>query len=932
MRSDRKFIGVTVLCLFMVGFWATAALAGMLDNCNIVWDSPSKGMNGSMPLGNGDIGMNVWMEENGDLIFYISKTDSWGDNGRLLKIGKVRVSLSPNPIDSNAGFRQELNLINGEMIIDIDGENPTKLKVWVDANQPVVYVTAKSKKPITATAKVELWRTKQKERSVQTGSPLSKDPAGRKPIAEPDTVVKNYPDRIAWYHRNIKSVGPEMTMKFQGLDDYPGFVDTLLHRTFGAVIKGKDAKKINNITLQSNGKEHQFSTYILTEHPSTEKDWLDSINRTIAKTERISFTKRYHEHCKWWNEFWNRSWIYASSDKQTASSIIPSNDHTIKIGVDQTGGNKFVGEIGKVSFFDKSLSEDEIKQFSNKDSLSTSMVYSKKPPLYSEVKDSANWGKSGQFSFQAQIKPEKFPGGGSRIIDKITAGGSDGFLLDTHPGNSLRLIVGDTILAAPNCLEAGKWSHVTTVINSDTGNIKLFLNGELIASTETSEKIDDATWVTRAYHLQRFIDACGSRGKFPVKFNGSIFTVDYNGDPDDRRWGQGYWWQNSRLPYISMPMSGDFDLMQPLFRMYSEDIFPLCQYRTKKYFGYEGAYFAECMYPWGAVFSATYGWDKPFSERKDPIQRSMWHKWEWVCGPELVFMMMDYCDYTGDEKYLTEKVIPIAEAIMSFFENYYKADSDGKLVMHPSQAVETWIECTNPMPEVAGMRAITQRLLLLDKGLSSKEQRANWKAFMAKLPAIPTRDTPDGKALAPAQKFANKINFENPELYAVFPFRQIGIGNDNIEWGINALKHRWDRGAFGWRQDDIFMAYLGLTDQAKEFLVSRAKNYDKNSRFPAFWGPNYDWVPDQDHGGIIMKAFQSMLMQVDPYSKKIYLLPAWPKDWDVNFKLHAPYNTVIEGSFKNGKLEKLNVTPQSRGKDIEIYRSENPRNLRFQKR
>ena len=101
----------------------------------------------------------------------------------------------------------------------------------------------------------------------------------------------------------------------------------------------------------------------------------------------------------------------------------------------------------------------------------------------------------------------------------------------------------------------------------------------------------------------------------------------------------------------------------------------------------------------------------------------------------------------------------------------------------------------------------------------------------------------------------------------------------------NALKHRWDKGVFCWRQDDIFMAYL----------VTRLKNYDKKARFPAFWGPNYDWTPDQDHGGVLMKTFHAMLLQADPYAKEIYVTPCWPKDWDVDFKLHAPYNTTIQG-------------------------------------
>ncbi len=148
----------------------------------------------------------------------------------------------------------------------------------------------------------------------------------------------------------------------------------------------------------------------------------------------------------------------------------------------------------------------------------------------------------------------------------------------------------------------------------------------------------------------------------------------------------------------------------------------------------------------------------------------------------------------------------------------------------------------------------------------------------------------------------------------------IGIGNPNIEWGKNALEHRWDKGHFGWRQDDIFMAYLGLTEQAKNGLVERAGNYDKNERFSAFWGPNYDWTPDQDHGGVLMKTFQSMLMQADPYSKKIYLAPAWPKDWNAEFKLHAPYKTIIEGKVKNGTVEIVNVTPSSREKDIIILK------------
>jgi hypothetical protein len=73
-------------------------------------------------------------------------------------------------------------------------------------------------------------------------------------------------------------------------------------------------------------------------------------------------------------------------------------------------------------------------------------------------------------------------------------------------------------------------------------------------------------------------------------------------------------------------------------------------------------------------------------------------------------------------------------------------------------------------------------------------------------------------------------------------------------------------------------------------------------------------MPDQCHGGVSMMTLQTMLLQVD--GKKLFLFPAWPKDWDVDFKLHAPYKTTIEGKLKGGKLISLKVLPENRKQDI----------------
>jgi hypothetical protein len=115
----------------------------------------------------------------------------------------------------------------------------------------------------------------------------------------------------------------------------------------------------------------------------------------------------------------------------------------------------------------------------------------------------------------------------------------------------------------------------------------------------------------------------------------------------------------------------------------------------------------------------------------------------------------------------------------------------------------------------------------------------------------------------------------------------------------------------------VNMAAMGDTDEAVRRVVAKLGNFNPQCRFPAFFGPGHDWVPDHNWGGSGMVGLQEMLMAANPYGDgKIYLLPAWPTKWNVNFKLHAPQNTVVEGSVKNGRVVILNVTPASRKKDI----------------
>ena len=86
--------------------------------------------------------------------------------------------------------------------------------------------------------------------------------------------------------------------------------------------------------------------------------------------------------------------------------------------------------------------------------------------------------------------------------------------------------------------------------------------------------------------------------------------------------------------------------------------------------------------------------------------------------------------------------------------------------------------------------------------------------------------------------------------------------------------------------------FQGLTATAQKASVDAFTAYG-NQRFGWFWRSGHDWIPDLDNGGGAMSTLQLMLLQTD--GRRILLLPAWPPEWTADFKLHAPYQTTVEG-------------------------------------
>jgi len=721
------------------------AAADPLDNANVVWNSPSKDHTGSMPIGNGDVGMNVWVEPNGDLLLLLSKTDAWSEKGELLKLGRVRVSFSPNPLKGAAPFEQTLRLRPGEILIRAGAPgNEIAVRLWVDANRPVIRLEAHSTAAFEAKAELELWRTGKR-----TGPP--------RPIcSHPDTVLENRPDRIVWHHRNETSVWTD-NLTFQGLGDFiPRSSDPLLHRTFGGCIEGKGLVGEDSTTLRSAEARKRFvlSVHVFCDRTETADAWEEGLDCLVAENNTVALDAAREAHRAWWEAFWNRSWIRITGSEQ-------------------------------------------------------------------------------------------------------------------------------------------------------------------------------AETVSRAYALQRWINACGGRGRAAIKFNGSIFSVGQDDirrgrigvdDPDYRRWGGRYWWQNTRLPYWPMLACGDYDLMLPLFDMVKAMI-PLLKHRTNVWFDHDGAFINETVYFWGMLRNYDYG--VAYDERLEKglptgelIGRgAQFIRLEYTASPELMAMMLDYYDHTRDENFLRETLLPMCDALLTFWDEHYETDDAGHMILYPAQALETYWDAENPAPDVAGLKCVLARLLDLPETATGAARKRFWKKLSAKVPPLPMEEKDGKERLAAAKEIHGETrNAENPELYAVFPFRLYGVGKPDLEMARHTFETRRVKGHWGWVQCDVQAAYLGLTKTAANGVAYRARTKDEASRFPAFWGPNADWIPDQCHGGNMMMGLEAMLMQAD--GDRILLMPAWPTDWDVDFKLHAPAGTVVRGTVKDGKIVSVTTDPVGRAKDI----------------
>jgi hypothetical protein len=334
MNSWHKQLPVFLICLlYFTGYGQaepnSSGPEDFPDMYNVVWDSQSKDASGSMPTGGGDIGCNIWVEDN-QLLVYFQRSGIHDEFNGFPKLGRMRFWTEPNIFGGALSFRQELKLRKGNIeIFAIHRDyGDIKIKIWVEVHRPVVHIEANSSEGLRHYAQYESWRAEP--RSLDPESDLGErwgwwDIEGwpHEAVLEPDRFVQE--DKgLTFYHVNPnEKLASKLAYETMDLGKYYGqYFDPLKDLVWGGWISGKDwtFDGKHKGKYQSTGytgwryrtkkptREYQMSIVLHTSRCGSGEKWLGELDekRQLGTTGVKEAWKKNQE---WWAEFWDKSYF-----------------------------------------------------------------------------------------------------------------------------------------------------------------------------------------------------------------------------------------------------------------------------------------------------------------------------------------------------------------------------------------------------------------------------------------------------------------------------------------------------------------------------------------------------------------------------------------------------------------------------------------------
>ena len=454
------------------------------------------------------------------------------------------------------------------------------------------------------------------------------------------------------------------------------------------------------------------------------------------------------------------------------------------------------------------------------------------------------------------------------------------------------------------------------------------------------------------YHM-----ASSSRGLFPPKWNGSIFTVE----GDTRAWGSQFWLWTTEMLYWPLHAADAGDLAEPFFRMYHSAL-PAMETAARQRWNAEGFFLPETMpfdgptelpaslveayrdrflrnprsaeVPAQLADCCQYDWhlEASTSRTEEAASGYCWISHLTSSGAELAVHAWWHFRYTGDREWLRTHAYPLLRGVVEFYRSLARRGDDGRWHIHRTNAHEDFWGVTDSIMDLAAIRGAVPLAIRAAEQLDvDAELCARWREFLHEVAPYPMGDDPRARALtegalandAWAAGYLDAVdgshNAEDVQLTPIFPFedwtletRDAAVDAISRQTLAQASRHRSVMTG-GTLNTAIRSPIAAIRAGAAEALPTILDRYRAalpglRNGFSLFEGATAHSV---EHLGLLTMTLQEALLQsVAPRPGEpevIRVFPAWPRDWDASFRLLARGGFLVSASMRNGHIESVEI-------------------------
>ncbi|MBL7113739.1 MAG: glycoside hydrolase [Bacteroidales bacterium] len=388
----------------------------------------------------------------------------------------------------------------------------------------------------------------------------------------------------------------------------------------------------------------------------------------------------------------------------------------------------------------------------------------------------------------------------------------------------------------------------------------------------------DADYVEQNYTYFQYVMASSSRGEYQPRYGGMIWYTT----GDMREWGSQYWWHNQSCYYNSLHPTNRFELLQPMYSMYSKHIESYAM-AARQQWGSKGIWLPETTW-WDGQdempediaeeMRDLYLLRKPWEERSErfisyaePKLKHMarynwatvgrWENGHWIipekghspfghvthifsATAQIAWSYWLRYDYTRDTEWLREYAYPVIRGAVEFYRNYphVKKESDGKYhIYHTNNGEGVW-DAHNGLLDISAMRGITPVLIRASEILGiDADMRPVWKEFADNIAPQPTSDLLDSHqegqpvywmSALPPEGFYGRP--ESPGLLIYYDLCTVGTEDtEMIRTGNATFDAIYDKGIDEntpvnvLTQSSLAAAYLGRGNDLKHMIVNQIK-------------------------------------------------------------------------------------------------------------